>query len=161
MLSSTPDIHIYSQLKKDYSLSITDEYFKSNNNRLVIVHHPKPANTKKNLKNSSAVINDIRKNKNVAAVSPVLAAQIFFNYGTVQLNGIIDGVDINEETRILNIKGKIVEGSTENLNKSQDRILLGQGLAENLNVHAGDMVTAITGLGLIKRFHVAGIFNLD
>ena len=29
MLSSTPDIHIYSEVKKDYSSSIADDYFKS------------------------------------------------------------------------------------------------------------------------------------
>ncbi len=159
MLSSTPDIHIYSEIKKDYSASIANEYFNADNDRLVIVHHPKPANLRKDLKNSNAVINDIKQNKNVAAVSPVLSAQVFFNYGPVQLNGIIDGVDIKEEIQVLNIAGKMVEGNAGNLTKSQDGILLGEGLAENLNIHMGDMVTIITSAGFLMRFHVVGIFQ--
>jgi lipoprotein-releasing system permease protein len=159
MLSSTPDVHIYSQVKKDYASSIANEYFKSDNKRLVIVHHPKPANLRKDLKNSNAVIDNIKQNKDVVAVSPVLSTQVFFNYGSAQLNGIIDGVDITEETQILNIAGKMVEGNADDLIKSQDGILMGERLAENLNAHVGDMVTVITGSGLMMRLHVVGIFQ--
>lgn len=159
MLSSTPDIHIYSKIKNTDISSLTDQYFRADNNRLVIVHHSKPPRTRKDLKNSSAIINNIKQNKNVDAVSPVLSAQVFFNYGPAQLNGIIEGVDINEETQILNISGKMVEGSPVNLNKSQDGILMGERLAENLNIHMGEMVTVLTGSGTIGRFHLVGIFQ--
>ncbi|HET7116186.1 MAG TPA: FtsX-like permease family protein [Hanamia sp.] len=159
MLSSTPDIHIYSKIKNTDISSVTEQYFRADNNRLVIVHHSKPPRSRKDLKNSSTIINNIKQNKNVDAVSPVLSAQVFFNYGPAQLNGIIEGVDINEETQILNISGKMVEGSPANLNKSQDGILMGERLAENLNIHMGEMVTVLTGSGTIERFHLVGIFQ--
>src|SRR5580692_1657525 len=41
MLSSTPDIHIYNDIKTDYTASIANDYF-SDKNALVVVHHPKP-----------------------------------------------------------------------------------------------------------------------
>lgn len=159
MLSSTPDVHIYSGIKKDYSTSIAEEYFKADSNRLIIVHHPKPANTRKDLKNSNAIINDIRQNKDVVAVSPVLSTQVFFSYGTAQLNGIIDGVDIKEEKQVLNISGKMVEGNADNLSKSKDGMLMGKRLAENLNIHMGDIVNVTTGPGVMMRFHIIGIFQ--
>jgi lipoprotein-releasing system permease protein len=58
MLSSTPDIHIYSKIKNNDFSSVAEQYFRADNNRLVIVHHPKPPATRKDLKNSSAIINN-------------------------------------------------------------------------------------------------------
>jgi lipoprotein-releasing system permease protein len=159
MLSSTPDIRIYNELKKDYTSSVTDEYFKSDPNRLVIIDHPKPKNFNKNLKNIDGLIKDIKQNNQVAAVSPVLSAQVFFNYGPEQLNGIIDGVNINEEKKVLNLSGKMVEGRAENLLGTNNGVLLGQRLAENLNVRTGDLVTVLTAAGNIEQLYVMGIFQ--
>ncbi|SRR6266498_610139 len=110
MLSSTPDIRVYNEMRTDYTSSITNDYFENDSNRLVIVYHPQPRNINKNLKNIDDIIKDIKQNKQVAAVSPVLSAQVFFNYGPAQLNGVIDGVNINEEEKILNLPGKMIEG---------------------------------------------------
>jgi lipoprotein-releasing system permease protein len=159
MLSSTPDIRIYGETKTDYSISIADEYFKSDLQRLVIVHHPKPKNTHTYLKNVSAIIDDIKQNKEVVTASPVLSTQVFLNYGAAQLNGIINGIDIHEEKQVLNISAKMIEGYAENLIAAKDGILLGQRLAENLNVHMGDMITVTTATGNTKPFRLVGIFQ--
>src|SRR5215469_1947314 len=159
MLSSTPDVRIYNETKTDYSSSITDEYFKNDSKRIVIVHHQKPKNTSSYLKNIYAIVNDIKQNKEVVSVSPVLSTQVFFNYGPARLNGIISGIDIHEEKKILNISGKMIEGRAENLIASGNGILLGQRLAENLNVHIGDLVTVTTAMGKIVLFRLVGIFQ--
>ena len=131
----------------------------NNSKRLVIVHHPKPKNIQSHLKNVSAIIDDIKQNKEVVTASPVLSTQVFLNHGPAQLNGIINGINMNEEKRVLNMSAKMIEGHTENLIASGDGILLGQRLAENLNVHMGDMITVITATGNIKPFRVVGIFQ--
>ena len=159
MLSSTPDIHIYNEVKTDFTSSITEEYFKTNTNTLAIVHHPKPKNINKNLKNIDGLIAGIKQNSEVAAASSVLSAQVFFNYGPAQLNGIIDGVNINEEKNVLNLSGKMVEGRAENLEGTENGILLGQRLADNLNVRKGNLVTVSTAAGTIMQFRVVGIFQ--
>ena len=159
MLSSTPDIRIYNETKTNYAISIADEYFKNDTNRIVIVNHPKPKNVHTYLKNINGIIADIKQNKEVAAASPVLSAQVFLNYGPARLNGIIEGIDINEEKRVLNIAAKMTEGRAENLNASQNGILLGQRLAENLNIHPDNIITVTTAAGKIMTFRVAGIFQ--
>src|ERR1051325_6600694 len=55
MLSATPDIHIYNDLKTDYSISIAGDYFK-NSGKEIIVHHPKPKQVNLNIKNAEAII---------------------------------------------------------------------------------------------------------
>lgn len=159
MLSSTPDIRIYSEVKEDLSTSIADEYFNKAGNPDAITIDSKPRNTKKNIKNSHAIIDDIRRNKEVVAVSPVLSAQVFFNHGPSRLNGIIDGVDIKQESQVLNISGKMVEGNVNDLSKFPNGILMGSRLAENLNVHTGDRISVLTDLGTQARFQILGIFQ--
>jgi lipoprotein-releasing system permease protein len=159
MLSSTPDIRIYNETKTNFSISIADEYLKNDTNRLVIVNHPKPKNLRTYLKNSNEIIDDIKQNKEVAAASPVLSTQVFFNYGPARLNGIIEGIDINEEKRVLNIAAKMTEGKAENLNASGNSILLGQRLAENLNIHLDNIIAVTTATGKTMAFRVAGIFQ--
>ncbi|HVV54405.1 MAG TPA: ABC transporter permease, partial [Mucilaginibacter sp.] len=78
MLSSTPDIHIYNDIKTDYSVSIANEYFKNKEkNTWVVVRHPKPKQVKLNIKNADGIINDLKKNADVKYISPLLSTQVF------------------------------------------------------------------------------------
>jgi lipoprotein-releasing system permease protein len=159
MLSSTPDIHIYNDVKTDYSASVAGDYFKDSD-KTVIVHHPKPKQITVNLKNTDAILADLKKNPQIAAVSPLLSSQVFYNYGPVQINGFIDGVHINEETRLYNLEDKMVDGKTENLLTASDGILMGSGLADKLNVRTGDLVSLTTPIGTTMRFRIVGIFTI-
>ncbi len=159
MLQATPDVHIFNDLKTDYSHSVASEYFKGKD-QLVVVHHPKPKQILLNIKNADAIIADLKKNPDVAAVSPLLSTQVFYNYGPVQINGFIQGVDITEEARLYNLEGKMVDGKTENLLTSDNGVLMGSGLAEKLNVRVGDLVSLATPTGSTMRFRIVGIFKI-
>jgi lipoprotein-releasing system permease protein len=159
MLSSTPDIHIYNDVKTDYSFSVAGDYFKDSN-ASIIVHHPKPKQISLNIKNAEAILADLKKDPAIAAVSPLLSTQVFYNYGPVQINGFIDGVHINEESRLYSLEDKMVQGTTENLLTSSDGILMGSGLAGKLNVTLGDLVSLTTPIGTTMRFRIVGIFTI-
>jgi lipoprotein-releasing system permease protein len=159
MLSSTPDIHIYNDVKTDYSVSIAGQYYKDSN-KYVFVHHPKPKEITLNIKNAEGIIADLKKDPTVAAISPLLSTQVFYNYGPVQINGFIDGVNITEETRLYDLKSKMVNGSPENLLTADNGILMGQGLADKLNVHTGDLVSLATPAGTTMRFRIVGTFQI-
>ena len=154
MLSATPDIHIYNDLQTDYSVSIAGEFF-GDEAAEVIVHHPKPKQVNRNIRNAEAILADLGRNTDVSAVSPQLSTQVFYNYGPVQINGFIDGVDITEETKLFNLSEKMVEGKTENLLTSDKGILMGSGLAQKLNVKTGDLVSLASPLGNTMRYHRA------
>jgi lipoprotein-releasing system permease protein len=159
MLQATPDIHIFNDLKTDYSVSVAGDYYK-NSNQLVIVHHPKPKQIKKNIQNADAIMADLKRNTSVAAVSPMLSSQVFYNYGPVQINGFIQGVNIIEESRLFNLSEKMVDGKTENLLTADNGILMGQGLAQKLNVKTGDLISLATPTGSTMRFRIVGIFKI-
>src|SRR5215471_21110606 len=52
MLSSTPDIHIYNDIKTNYNTSITDEFFRNDARSVSVVHNQRPKNIRANLKNA-------------------------------------------------------------------------------------------------------------
>ena len=159
MLSSTPDIHIYNDIKTDYSASIANDYLK-NKNSLVVVYHPKPKQVALNIKNAYGIINDLKNNKEVAAVSPMVSTQVFYNYGPVQINGYIDGVNILDESRLFDLASKMTDGVPENLLTSDKGILMGHGLADKLNLTMGDLVTLATPTGATMRCRVVGLFRI-
>jgi lipoprotein-releasing system permease protein len=159
MLSATPDIHVYNDIKTDYSASIASEYFKKEH-AMVVVHHPKPKQVNLNIKNAAGIINDLKKDERIAYVSPFLSTQVFYNYGPVQINGSIDGVNIMDESRIFNLSEKMTDGRPENLLSTDRGIIMGHGLADKLNLSMGDLVTLATPAGTTMRFRVVGLFRI-
>ncbi|AEV98265.1 ABC transporter [Niastella koreensis] len=159
MLEATPDIHIYNDVKTDYSQSVAGDFFKDPN-KLITVHHPKPKEITLNVKNAEGIIAAIKRNPGVAAVSPLLSTQVFYIYGPVQINGYINGVNIIEETKLYDLKKKMTEGKPEDLLASDNGIIMGKGLAKKLNVYVGDLVSLATPTGATMRFRIVGLFQV-
>jgi lipoprotein-releasing system permease protein len=159
MLSVTPDIHMYNDFKTDYSTSVSSRYFDQLPEKWIIVRHPKPKQIHLNLKNAPGIIADLRKNKDVVAVSPLVSVQLLFNYGPVQLGVVVDGVDIREEDRLFDISGKMDEGRPDQLMTTENGILMGYKLADKLHVTGGDIVSATAPSGAQMRFKVVGMYK--
>jgi lipoprotein-releasing system permease protein len=159
MLSVTPDIRIYNDFQTSHESSVAGKYFKSGAEDWIIVRHPKPRQIKTNLKNVTAIVEDLKKRDDVVAVSPLASSQVLFNYGPTQLAATIDGVEIMEEARILDLYSKMKSGVPENLLLTNNGIILGYKLAEKLNLVTGDLITATAPSGMQMRFRVVGTFQ--
>ncbi|MBS1595205.1 MAG: ABC transporter permease [Bacteroidetes bacterium] len=158
LLSSTPDIHIYNDIKTDYSHSILDQV--SDTSRMLnIVHHPKPKDITPNIHNPKQIVSDIKTFDNILAVSPQLSSQVFYNNGPVQIPGTLNGVNIMEEAKLTNLQDKMKTGAIEDLMKVDNGILLGHGLATKLNASVGDLVTLASPQGTSMSFRVVGTFQ--
>ncbi len=158
LLSSTPDIHIYNDIKTDYSHSILDQV--SDTSRMLnIIHHPKPKDITPNIHNPKQIVSDIKTFDNILAVSPQLSSQVFYNNGPVQIPGSLNGVNIIEEAKLTNLQDKMKTGAIEDLMKVDNGILLGHGLATKLNASVGDLVTLASPQGTSMSFRVVGTFQ--
>lgn len=158
MLSSTPDIRIYNDIQTDYSKSILNEMVDTNK-VMAVVHHPRPKDIQPNIKASGAIIDALKQDPRIIAVSPQLSTQVFYNNGPVQINGSLNGVNILEEARLTNLGDKMKTGKLENLLTTDNGILMGHGLAKKLNVKTGDLVMLATPQGTSMRFRVVGTFQ--
>jgi lipoprotein-releasing system permease protein len=76
----------------------------------------------------------------------------------VELPGNIAGVDIEEENIMFDVQGNMVAGSLHDLNRVQNSILVGKGIADKLSLHVGDNITVRAGNGNLVIMRVVGIF---
>lgn len=158
MLSATPDVRIYNDIQTDYSHSILDDVTDTGN-VINVVHHPKPKDITPNVRNSQKIIEDLKRDDRIKAISPLLATQVFYNNGPVQINGTLQGVNILEEAKLSGLDTKMKTGKIENLLTVDNGILIGHSLANKLNVKMGDLVTLATPKGTSMRFRVVGTFQ--
>lgn len=158
MLSFTPDIHIYNDIKTDYKVSVAAAYYKSQD-LLVVVHHPRPKKVHINLSNTEQLLTDLRNNIQVKEVSPAVSSQVFYNYGPVQVNGYINGVNILPEAAMFGLSEKMIAGEPRALLTNSKGIIMGSGLAVKLNMNLGDVVSLTTPNATTMRLRVVGIFR--
>lgn len=159
MLTATPHIHIYNDIETNRR-SILDEARPSGEEHMNVVHHQKPKDEKLNLKNGLRIAERIKQEPAVLGVSPQLTSQVFYNYGPTEVTGILTGVNILDEDALYDIQQKLKSGSLEALLSSSDGILMGKGLAEKLNVQAGDRVSVATPQGHTMLLKVVGTYQV-
>lgn len=154
-MTSSPDIHIYHDITKERK-SIIEQV---NPGRINIVYHQKPKNEKSKIRNAHQIVEIIRRDERVLGVAPTLSSQVFYNYGPVELNGMIAGVDILEEDKLFDLRSKMKSGRIEDLKANNDGLIMGSGLARKLNVGTGDRVVITTPQGYTMTLKVVGIFQ--
>ncbi|MBC7863656.1 MAG: ABC transporter permease [Bacteroidia bacterium] len=156
-LTSTPHIRIYNDIENNPH-SIIDEAI-TDSTQWTVVYHKKPQDRKLNLQNPFRLVEEIEKNPAVMGVSPQLTSQVFYNAGPIQLGGSLAGVNILAEDKLYNLKAKMRSGNLASLMSSNDGVLMGQGLADKLNVKTGDKITVATPRGQLMTLRVLGTFR--
>lgn len=155
-MTSSPDIHIYNDVTEERP-SILEQVNPTGFNQ---VHNQRPKNENSRIRNASQIIDVIRKDNRVHGVAPTIASQVFYNYGPVQLNGNILGVEIMEEDKLFDLQSKMKEGKLEDLLSYHEGIIMGSGIAKKLNVKKGDRVVITTPQGFTRTLKVVGIFQI-
>ena len=157
MLANTAHVHIYSK-EPNTRQSILDGYLSPDAN-FNVVTGTKPKAVKINIKNGTEILNEIKKDPGVEGASPLLVAQVFYNSRSTPLNGTISGVDIIDFDKLFNMQGKMEEGAIQDVLTVNNGIIMGKGLAENLNVNIHDQVNVTTYNGNQLRLNIIGIFS--
>ena len=157
ILDRTPHIHVYSELKPSEIQPI--ERVAAYANSLNIVNSVKPKSKLMKIHNAVPMLQYFRNDPRVKGVTPLLTTQVFYNAGTIRLNGIINGIDPVEDNRLFHIGDYIIEGSPEDLARDLNGILLGAGLAKKLSLKVGDRVGVTTADADQFQLKIVGIYQ--
>jgi lipoprotein-releasing system permease protein len=155
-MTSSPDIHIY-QEETALRKSIMEEI---NPGGMNLVYHQKPKNETQKIRNARQIARLIDGDSRVIGTSPMVSSQVFYNYGPVQLNGTILGVDIMDEDKLFGLRSKMKQGRIEDLLSNHNGLIMGKGLAKKLNVELGNRVVVTTPAGNTITLKVIGVFQM-
>ncbi len=157
VLNRTPHIRLYNDLQPSAIQPIDlDSTYKGYHR---FVHSLKPSNSRKEIYNADRIIQKLNSDPKVFGVAPKVSAQVFYNLGNVELNGIIHGIDANEEARLFNFQNYVLDGYFMELETRPNTILLGSGVAKKILAKKGDLIQVTTINGEKFALKVLGFFQ--
>jgi lipoprotein-releasing system permease protein len=157
ILNRTAHIRIYNDIKPNANQPINNNRdYKNGHNFIGSI---KSDASRQAVYNSAAIINAINKDSRVLGLSPKVTAQVFFNDGSIDITGSVFGINSTEESKLYHFDEYVTTGNSADLNKINNSIILGAGLAEKLLVGIGDAVQVTTSKGDRFQLKVVGTFQ--
>lgn len=148
ILNRTPHIRIYNEIKPNKNQPVTfSEEYKNNYN---IIRSVKSSGSRLAIYNSGPIIESLGQDTRVFGIAPKINAQVFFNDGTVDITGVISGIDVLAENKLFHFSDYITSGNVEDLKNISNSIVLGKALADKMLANIGDVVQLTTAKG--ERF---------
>ncbi|MCS6822937.1 MAG: FtsX-like permease family protein [Cytophagaceae bacterium] len=157
MLENTPHIHVYHEEHLNQKTVLAKVM--NNTDELYVVKGIKPTHRERGIKNATEVLRLVRAQPEVYGASPLLSAQVFYQHGSIPLNGTLSGIEIEEYNKLFNLNAKIEQGRIEQLSGSAPALILGSGLAEKLGVKLYDYITLTAYNGIKINAMVACIYS--
>ncbi|MDP4827898.1 MAG: FtsX-like permease family protein, partial [Flavobacteriales bacterium] len=111
------------------------------------------------IRNSEAIIAALKKDPDVKGVAPKTTVPIFYNVGSINLAGVISGVDVDAENKLFTFQDYVVDGETLDLKNTPNSIILGIGAAKKMLVQIGDNIQITTSTGVRFPLKVVGFFQ--
>lgn len=157
VLNRTPHIRLYNEIQpsKRQPIEGSMQYNQSHN----FVSSVKPKGERLEIHNNAAIMRALKKDGRVLGLAPKVTAQVFYNVGTIDLTGVINGIDAEEENKLFSFGDYVIAGSSLDLKNIPNSIILGKGLADKMLVNIGDVIQVTTVKGERVQLKVAGYFQ--
>jgi len=154
MLNRTPHVRLYNEIKPSERQPVSlVEKFKNSTN---IITSVKPKDRGKAIYNCKSIIHALKQDKRIVDVAPKVMAPVFFNSGTIEISGVINGIDVLAEEKLFKISDYIIEGKVPDLLQNNS-IIIGKGLAEKMLLEKGDIIKVTTSKGNLASLKIVGI----
>ena len=157
ILNRTPHIRLYKDIKPNAQQPIALANKKDTTYNFI--HSVKPKRERVELFNSASIMRALQQDTRVLGVAPKIATQIFYNVGAMNITGVINGIDIDAESRLFYFKDYVVAGNYMDLKNVPNSIILGKGVADKLMLNLGDMIQVTTTKGEQVPLKVVGYFQ--
>ncbi|MBA4301783.1 lipoprotein-releasing system permease protein [Algoriphagus alkaliphilus] len=156
VLNRTPHIRFYNEIRPNPNQPI--DQGSTFENSLNIIRSIKPSTSRLAIHNSEAIIRTLEEDSRVLGVSPKISAQVFFNVGTIDLTGIVSGIDVDKEAELFAFTDYVTSGNFADLNQTNS-IILGKGAADRMLADIGDVIQITTAQGNRVQLKVAGYYQ--
>lgn len=157
ILNRTAHIRLFKEIKPSdkQPIDISEKY----KNKYNFVSSIKPKNENADIRNYSAIMRSLKADKRVTGIAPKIITQVFYNVGSIDLTGTINGIDVDEEARLFFFKNYVIKGNYLDLKNTPNSIILGIGAATKMMVDLGDVIQVTTSKGELFQLKVVGYFQ--
>ncbi len=157
MLNRTPHIRLYNEIKPSENQPITiSEAYKNNIN---FINSIKPKDRGKSIYNSKSILKVLKNDSRIIDVAPKITTPVFFNSGTIEISGIINGIDVDAEEKLFAFSDYIIDGKIVDLSQNNS-IIIGKGLADKMLLVKGDVIKITTSKGNLVSLKIVGISQI-
>lgn len=153
--SSMAHIRIYNDLPNDEPSLIPH----TTNDTVQFIHNARHIKYTEGIKDTQEIIQIAKGFPQVTAITEQVNQNVFFQNGITKISGYLSGIDVENEDKVFQTSKYMLKGNIYDLEKRNDGIVLGSGLAESICVNVGDNVMLMTADGTRKSFKVLGIFE--
>jgi len=157
VLNRTPHIQIYN--KTAPSEVQPAERYNMIGEEIPFIHSIKPKSRLGRIHNALPLLSELKKDDKIKGATPQTNCKVFYLAGTNNLNGVINGIEVEDEIRLFNFSDYIVSGDAASLTKRKNAVLLGAGIADKLSLTIGDNVQVFSTTGSRFSLKIGGIFQ--
>lgn len=119
----------------------------------------KPASGRAEIYNLGPILESLKNDPDVEGISPKITAQVFYNIGALDMNGVINGIDVEAESKLFRFTDYVTHGKPGDLIHIPNSIILGKAAADKMLAQIGDMVQITTSTGERMLLKVVGFFQ--
>lgn len=157
IINRTPHVRLYNEIKPSELQPVNlSEKFKGYHNFISSI---KPKNERPEIQNSAAIIQFLNNDDRVLGLAPKILTQVFYNVGTIDLAGAINGINVEAENKLFMFQDYVTEGNYIDLQNIPNSIILGMGLSEKMLAAIGDVIQVTTVKGERIPLKVVGYFQ--
>jgi lipoprotein-releasing system permease protein len=157
ILNRTPHIHLYNEIVASKKQPL--DFMVEAKDGLTFIHSIKPKRSQTRIHNALPILNALNNNPKVKGATPQVTAQAFYTAGSIELNGIINGVDILDQSRLFNIDDYIIRGDIHDLHNNKNSIIVGAGVAKKLSSDLGDRIQVVSAKGDVIPLKIVGVYQ--
>ena len=157
MLNRTPHVRLYNEIKpsENQPISFSEKY----KNDINFISSVKPKDRGKAIYNCKSIIHTLLQDKRIVDVAPKVTTPVFFNSGTIEISGIIYGIDVLAEEKLFKVSEYIIDGKISDLLQNNS-IIIGKGLAQKMLLSKGDIIKVTTSKGNLASLKIVGISQI-
>lgn len=157
IVNRTPHIKLYNEIKP--SLKQPVEISEDLKEHYHFIRSIKPSGGRLEIYNVSAIMNTMKEDPRVLGVAPKITAQVFYTVGSIDVTGVINGIDVEAENRLFFFSNYVTYGSYIDLKNVPNSIILGKAAADKMLAKLGDVVQVTTVTGEQLQLKVVGYFQ--
>lgn len=157
IINRTAHVRLFNEIKpnENQPVNVSSAFADSYN----FIQSVKSVGQRERIYNSGAILQALKGDKRVLGVAPKISAQVFFIEGSIDITGVVNGIDVMAESKLFHFDDYVIAGNSSDIAFVTNSIILGKGLAEKLLANIGDVIQLTTIQQVRVPLKVVGIFQ--